>query len=183
MQPSRYAAKDLADGYAAYMWPATAWDDADWDGNHARGWTVMRTLKERQQAHLREAAAARQRTTEREGKAFWMTAAVMQQAYEDEIKARCRGGPTVLAFLFAHPDSDAIRMLDVRGEYFDVRTGDTWDLFFPGYYRSTKGRAFEQQAGAQPIGHGFGIDWYFSVNGFPSSARWSVLRGSRPTGC
>jgi hypothetical protein len=31
-------------------------------------------------------------------------------------------GPFVLAFLFAHPDSDAIRMVDARGDYFDVRT-------------------------------------------------------------
>jgi hypothetical protein len=154
------------DGYAAYVWPATAWDDADWDGNHARGWTVMRTLQERQQAYLREAHEARRRMAEREGRSFYMTAALMRQQYEDEIKARWRGGPTVLAFLFAQPDSDAMRMLDARGEYFDVRTGDTWDLFFPGYYQSTKGRAFEEQTDAQPIGSSFGSDWYFSAGDF-----------------
>jgi hypothetical protein len=159
-------------GYAAYMWPATAWDDADWDGNRARGWTVMRTLRERQQARIREADAARRRTAERETRSWWMTPAAMQQEYEDKIKAGWRGGPTVIAFLFAHPDSDAMRMLDARGEYFDVRTGDTWDLFFPGYYRSTEGRAFEEQADAQPIGRGFGGDWYFNANGFNDLRRY-----------
>ena len=31
--------------------------------------------------------------------------------------------PLSLPSCFAQPDSDAIRMLDVRGEYFDVKTG------------------------------------------------------------
>ena len=58
-----------------------------------------------------------------------------------QISASWKGGPTVLAFLFAQPDSAAIQTLDARGEYFDVRTGETWDLFFPGYYRSQDGDA------------------------------------------
>jgi len=76
------------------------------------------------------------------------------------------GGPVVIAFLFAHPGSDAIRMLDARGEYFDVRTGDTWHLFYPGYYRSTMGHDFEQGAGGRPIGRQYAADWYFSPKDF-----------------
>jgi len=52
-------------------------------------------------------------------------------------------------------------MLDARGEYFDIRTGDTWDLFFPGYYRSHRDIPH-----AQPIGHSFGRDLYFQPDGF-----------------
>jgi len=33
-----------------------------------------------------------------------MTAALMQRDYEGSIKARWQGGPTVLAFLFGHPN-------------------------------------------------------------------------------
>jgi hypothetical protein len=95
-----------------------------------------------------------------------MTAALIEQEYKDAISARWQGGPTVLAFLFAQPDSDAMRLLDERGEYFDVRSGDTWDLFFPGYYRSDRTRTFEINTGARPIGHAYAANWYFSARDF-----------------
>jgi hypothetical protein len=140
------------------MCAATAWDDG------ARGSTVMGTLRERQRRHYKEATDARRRIAERqEGPSPTMTVAGMEQAWEDFIKARWHGGPNVLAFLFAQPDSDAIRMLDARGVYFDQRTGDTWDLFFPGYYRSPKVRHFEQQSGARPVGRDYAADWYFNA--------------------
>ncbi len=41
----------------------------------------------------------------------------------------------VVALLFAHPDSTLIRTVEARQDYFDARTGDLWDLYFPGYYR------------------------------------------------
>jgi len=50
------------------------------------------------------------------------------------LDTNVEGEFALLAFLFAHPDSHAIRLLDYRGDYFDVRSGNTWDLFFPGYY-------------------------------------------------
>lgn len=103
------------------MWAATAWDDVDWENAEARGWTVMGRVRDRQAWHQRESVRARQRSAERQGKLGLMTAAAMQEAYEDSIKSRWSGGPAVLAFLFAQPDSDAIRTLDARGEYFDVR--------------------------------------------------------------
>jgi hypothetical protein len=148
--------------YATNMQPAIAWDDSEGNGNRARGWTVIGTLREHREVHVQEAVAARRRAAERSGESFLMTAAVMQQEYEDAIKARWHGGPTVLAFLFTQPDSRAIQMLDARGDYFDVRTGDTWDLFFPGYYRSAENVESEQRVGSQPVGHGFASDWYFN---------------------
>jgi hypothetical protein len=42
---------------------------------------------------------------------------------------------TVVALLFATPDSPLIRTAEVRRDYFDARTGNLWDLYFPGYYR------------------------------------------------
>jgi hypothetical protein len=172
------------------MWATTAWDDPEWSGNQARGWTVMGRLRERQLLHHKEAADARRRIARREAKSSVTTVeymALISQEIVDSIKARWQGGPTVLAFLFAPPDSDAIRMLDARGKYFDVRTDDTWDLFFPGYYQSTKGSAFERQKGALPIGKDYTGDWYFSPAGFndlrvrieqSSENRWQYSGGT-----
>jgi len=98
-----------------------------------------------------------------------------------------RHGPFILAFLFAHPDSDAMQMVDVRGDYFDVRTGYTWDLLFPGYYRSDKGHKAEKRIGARRVGHSYASDWYFSPSQFDairrhverySGARWEYSGGT-----
>ena len=94
-----------------------------------------------------------------------ISAASTQRDYEDSIKARWHGGPTVLAFLFAHPDCDAMRLLDARGDYFDRRTGATWDLFFPGYYRSTN-RHLEEQTDARTVGRDYASDWFFNASDF-----------------
>jgi hypothetical protein len=48
---------------------------------------------------------------------------------EDEVTC------VVVALLFAPPDSVLIQTAEVRRDYFDARTGDLWDLYFPGYYR------------------------------------------------
>jgi len=107
------------------MWAATAWDDSDWDDQRARGWTVMGQLR-RHRDRLEERARSLQ----------MMSATASASAAADEAAARWTGGPSVLALLFVHPDTESIAALDARGEYFDHRTGDTWDLFFPGYYRA-----------------------------------------------
>lgn len=176
-------------GYGSHMRAATAWDDADWEGAHARGWTVMGVLRQRQDLHRKQATEARRRpaearTTER---LLSLSAASIQADYEDAIRARWQGGPTVLAFLFAHPDSDAIRMLDVRGDYFDQRTGDTWDLFFPGYYKSTQAARFEDETGARAVDVGYTDGWYFNARDFnmlrehverASQGRWAFSGGT-----
>ena len=41
----------------------------------------------------------------------------------------------LVALLFAMPDSAVIRLAEQRTEYFDTRTGTSWDLYFAGYYR------------------------------------------------
>jgi hypothetical protein len=103
------------------------------------------------------------------------------------VRARWHGCPIVFAFLFAHPDSDTMQMVDVRGDYFDQRIGDTWDLIFPGYYKSDKGREFEQRTGARPVGTSYTSNWYFSPTQFnklrehverSSERRWEYSGGA-----
>lgn len=160
------------------MLPATSWEE------NSRAWTVMGRLRARQRTLRDEAKATRRRLAKKHRRRMASsqetssaTLAKMQQDYEDSVGATWRGGPFVLAFLFAHPDCDAMRMLDVRGEYFDYRTGDTWDLFFPGYYRSTKGSHFEAEAGARPVGRTFARDWYFHPREF-NELRHHIERSS-----
>lgn len=147
------------------MWAATAWDDSDWDGHRARGWTVMEQLRKHRDRRLEETRAAQLRLDERAGSLQLMSAAATVSAAADEAAARWTGGPSVLALLFAHPDAEVIATLDTRGEYFDHRTGDTWDLFFPGYYRAPDPVA-ERRYGALPVGKEFLEDWYFHPRDF-----------------
>ncbi len=147
------------------MWAATAWDDNDWEGHKARGWTVMGRLRERRDRRLAEARTAQRRLDERLASVQMMSAASSLSRVADEAAAKWTGGPTVLALLFAHPDANAIAALDARGEYFDHRTGERWDLFFPGYYRASNGDA-ERDFGAQPVGGKFLADWFFHPQDF-----------------
>jgi hypothetical protein len=118
-----------------------------------------------------------------------MKIAELKQALKGRpgIRARWHGCPIVFAFLFAHPDSDTMQMVDVRGDYFDQRTGDTWDLIFPGYYRSDKGNEFEQRTGARPVGTSYTGNWYFNSIQFnklreyveqSSERRWEYSGGA-----
>lgn len=87
-------------------------------------------------------------------------------------------GWTVLAFLFAPPDTAAVRELKNRIDFFDIETGTTWDLFFPGYYR-TKSR--ESDWGGNPILRARNGDyWYWSPEGFKQMADhiFTKTRGS-----
>lgn len=147
------------------MWAATAWDDSDWEGHKARGWTVTAQLREHRDRLLARARAAQRRVDERTSSLQLMSAAATLSTAADEAAARWTGGPTILALLFAHPDTEAIAALDARGEYFDHRTGENWDLFFPGYYRARNPNS-ERRFGAQPVGDEFLADWYFHPRDF-----------------
>lgn len=125
----------------------------------------MGRLRERQLGLQEEARAARQRISAAADLNQMMTPATRAAEYEDAIRARWRGGPTVLALLFAQPHSKAIRALDAGGAYFDCRSGDTWDLFFPGYYRSDN-PDLEGRTSAMRVGSDFASDWYFSPADF-----------------
>lgn len=169
------------------MWAATAWDDSDWgEYARARGWTVMGRLRERQEALHNHAIQARRRMAERATRRD-LPQAALAGAERDRIRAEWHGSPIVIAFLFAHPDSSAMRMLDARGEYFDCRTGDTWDLFFPGYYRSSEEPGFEVRVGARAVGHDYAGNWFFHPRNFEmfcsevehmSGRRWGFSGGS-----
>jgi hypothetical protein len=160
------------------MWPATAWDDEQWGEARARGWTVMGRLRQRQREAL---DSPRADDVERH-----MMTARSPAAHEQSLQSRARQGPTVVALLFAHPDSRAIRTLVSRGAYFDHRTGDTWDLFFPGYHRAADGD-FETRVGSVPVGGAFSADWFFNPSDFDlfrrhvekaSDGRWGYSGGA-----
>jgi len=121
------------------------------------------------------AESARKRIKERQGpnehskgsrQMFQMSAALSTQMWRDELDAKWIGGPTVLAFLFSLPHSDAIEHLDRHGDYLDIRSGSTWDLFWPGYYRSNATSQFENNCGSESVGRGFAADWYFNAREF-----------------
>ena len=152
----------------------------------------MGRLRDRQQLHRSQAVDAKRRVAQRAKSqrvvraSGWVLGTRSDPGYQDVIKANWAGGPTVLAFLFAHPDSDAFCMLDARGEYFNVRTGNAWDLFFPGYYSSSD-PGFEQQTGSRPVGRGFAGEWFFSASDFDmlrshversSGRRWAFSGGA-----
>jgi len=166
------------EAYTAPMWPATAWDDEVNATNPAQVWTVMSRVRERQQKLRTQAcrslwlqgAGARRRLAAGESLSDEDYAA-SKLCYEDVV-AQWHGAQSALAFLFAPPDSAAMEMLDARGEYFDIRTGDTWDLFFPGYYRS-----YRSISDARPVGHRFGRDLYFQPAGF-DHLRWHIEHSS-----
>ncbi len=79
---------------------------------------------------------------------------------------------------------EAIRSLDRRGEYFDRRSGDVWDLFFPGYHH---GDEREREADGRPAGRQHLRDWHFhprdfdlfrrEVEGF-AEGRWEYSGGT-----
>jgi len=189
------------------MSPITVWDTIEPDENGALGWSVMGTLREHQESRRRLAEERRQHPTSLleihrqlySGRADHprrqdplepeplFRPARTQQDYEAHISGHWHGGPAVLAFLFAFPDSDAIRMLDTRGEYFDIRTGETWDLFFPGYFSSVDEAETRRYPAARPVGRDFASTWYFSVSDFDalrlhveqaSERRWQYSGGS-----
>lgn len=56
-----------------------------------------------------------------------------------------------------------MRTLDTSIDYLDLRTGDTWDLFFPGYYRHPLGEPTYED---RPIGGGGISGWLFNAIGF-----------------
>jgi hypothetical protein len=165
----------------------TTWDGPDLDVYQGQGWSVMGILRERQRFDREEISRARGMveayeermkrprkpesvddgfSPEKERPVGFMSAGPVDPSKEDFILARRRGFPVIVAFLFAHPDSGAMRTLDARGKYFDVRTRDTWDLFFPGYYRSARANVYEKARRARPVGQDYLYDWYFSPEGF-----------------
>lgn len=146
------------------MIAATAWD------GDTRGWTVLGRARDRQ-ARLRNAriqARRRLKIEEDHHVVKMMTAAAMFETTRLHAAANWSGGFNLLAFLFAPPDSEAIRTLDTRGDYFDIRSGNTWDLFFPGYYQSDRSERFERECGGRRVGYDFASDWYFNPTEFDS---------------
>jgi hypothetical protein len=118
------AARDT-EGIQSTVWPATAWDDGDWDGNEARGWTVMGRLRDLQQSRWVAESGARLDEPPADGPQL-MRSAHSYHSWNRRPAHGGSGGSHVVAMLFSTPDSHAIRTLDADGDVFDVRTGETW---------------------------------------------------------
>lgn len=155
------------------MLPATTWNDNDWGNVRARGWSVVARLELRQQRLKSELTDARRRQAERarSNRLQMMTAASMQHIKNDAALIRNSTECSVVALLFAPPDTDAIRILDSRGGQLDVRSGDTWDLFFAGYYKS-KDPQLESSVGAVRAGERWARDWWFNGADFDHLRRY-----------
>lgn len=169
------------------MWPATTWDDRDWGGTAARGWSVLGRVRAKQK-RLRKKHNDAQRRQVARARAAGATAAKGSPAVNrDPELLAWTGCSTVIALLFAQPDEPTIQMVSRRLEYFDIRTGETWDLFFPGYYKSEDSR-LERGVGSQRtrLGRADG-GWWFSPRDFDwlrqeveekSDGRWQYSGGS-----
>lgn len=70
---------------------------------------------------------------------------------------------SVAVFALCQPDSAPAEELRRRRAYFDIRTGDSWDVFFPGYY----------QYGSMNDPNAIELDeyWAFSPRAFDSFRR------------
>jgi hypothetical protein len=115
-----------------------------------------------------------------------MTPGMFGRENRDRAAAKWAGSFIVVACLFAPPDEPAMDKLRRRREYFDIRTGDTWDLFFPGYFKATD-EHLEREAGSRRLSSGAREDWYFSAASFDelradvegaSGGRWAYSGGA-----
>lgn len=149
-----------------YMVPAVAWD------GDAVAWSVMGRLRARQWVAANNAARARERVAHRPARVVEMLTATSQpRNYPEFAQAAWKGEWLVIALLFAHPDSEAVRQWSARADYFDLRTGSTWDLFVPGYYRLTGYSATRVAVDGHRVS-GQGPDsLYFSPRGFDDLRR------------
>jgi hypothetical protein len=109
-----------------------------WDEGAVEGWTVMGQLRKRR-AFLRNQAIQARRRQERRRIRTNLPAVAFEGAARDEAIAKWSGSTELVALLFAPPDASAMRVLENRLDYFDVRSGDKWSLFFPGYYEQRAG--------------------------------------------
>lgn len=122
----------------------------------------MGRLIERQESLRNRAIQARRRVNEREtGKSQHPGAA--DGAERDRAAAEWHATPIAVALLFGFPESDSMTTLRARHSYFDLRTGDNWDLFFPGYFRPPDGRIDKRDLSA---GRTSQADWRFDPVGF-----------------
>ena len=157
------------------MWPASSWDSLD----------------EQARTHMPH------------GREAWSVMDRLRQRYPSSRRLIPTDGATwesIVALAFVAPPADALDLLDAGGGVLDVRSGERWDLFFPGYFRSSwsgdrdwsesvlrgEGNGYlpqenadvERPGRARPVGQDFLGDWYFNSNDF-NFIRSEVERLSR----
>jgi hypothetical protein len=81
----------------------------------------------------------------------------------------------VLSFAFMPPHTDSAHEMVEMADYFDLRTGKTWDLFLPGYVRVTDHHKARELRGAmRPVsgfGEPWGPHWFWTPEGFDAIRR------------
>jgi len=120
------------------------------------------------------------------GRHAWSVMERLRQRHRHGAGATSTGGAeweTIVALAFVAPPADTLDLLDAGGGVLDLRSGDRWDLFFPGYFRSSwsgesgdsrlvlpgeLGRHAKRQnhVSTRPAGLGFLGDWYFNAYDF-----------------
>lgn len=145
------------------MMPAITWSGDRLGDHQDMGWSVMGSLQDRLS---RQAAAVRSQlpSAEPEFRVNHMVAGTCEPDLMSQLGSSIAPIPIFLTFIFAYPDSEAIQTLDARGGVFDNRTGDNWDLFFPGYGMATGASSIIEPE--EPVGKRFLKDWFFSEQEF-----------------
>lgn len=120
------------------------------------------------------------------GRQAWSVMDRLRRRGRQRRKPTSSGGAeweTIVAMAFVPPPADTLDLLDAGGGVLDVRSGDRWDLFFPGHFKSsweqersvsrlvlpaeTNRRALSPgTARRRPAGQDFLRDWYFDHNSF-----------------
>ena len=115
------------------MQPAIAWSQSKRDSG--ADFSVEGRLLERAGVTDDSAAVARRDQSEDSTPSLLMRAS--SDGWSSMSMKRLGSEPycSVIVFVFAQPDSVPAKQLIRRRAYFDIRTGDKWDVFFPGYFR------------------------------------------------
>ena len=75
------------------------------------------------------------------------------------------GRPSLRSPLLLRP-ADALELLEHNGEVLNLRSGSRWDLFFPGYFQTSRTNESIFLPGCMPVGRGFLSNWYFNAKDF-----------------
>lgn len=143
------------------MLPAVSWSErADHSG-----------LRRSVEGRLRERAGVSRQEAERRQNEPVYSKRMSAGDLDDYARSFARGDRgddrfplySVAVFALCQPDSAPAEELRRRRAYFDIRTGDTWDVFFPGYY----------QYGSMDDPHAIELDeyWAFSPRAFDTFRR------------
>lgn len=137
--------------YTNGMRPAQYWDISSWDEpskntldrlpDYCHSWSVMGRLRER---------------------------------YRINDASTSQSGPkweTIVVLAFITQPADALELLAGNGVVLNLRSGNRWDVFFPGYFRTVSSDDKVFLPGSTSVGDGFLSNWYFNAKDFDTMRR------------